>query len=79
LFNYPAWRVEVNGRPVTAASLDLTGQMTIPVKAGENQVRVTFSRTRDRMIGGTVSGVSALLIVGLEVFRRKRRPLPKSA
>ena len=79
LFNYPAWRVEVNGRVVTAASLDLTGQMTIPVKAGENQVRITFSRTRDRMIGGTVSGVSALLMVGLEAFRRKRRPLPKSA
>jgi len=79
LFNYPAWRVEVNGRVVTAASLDLTGQMTIPVKAGENQVRVTFSRTRDRTIGGTVSGVSALLIVGLAAFRRKQRPLPKSA
>ena len=53
LFNYPAWRVEVNGRVVTAASLDVTGQMTIPVKAGENQVRITFSRTRDRTIGGT--------------------------
>jgi 6-pyruvoyl-tetrahydropterin synthase related domain len=79
LFNYPAWRVEVNGRVVTAASLDVTGQMTIPVKAGENQVRVTFSRTRDRTIGGTVSGVSALLIVGLAAFRGKQRPLPKSA
>ena len=79
LFNYPAWRVEVNGRVVTAVSLDLNGQITIPVDAGENQVRITFSRTRDRMIGGIVSGVSGLLMVGLETFRRKRRVLPKSA
>ena len=78
LFNYPAWRVEVNGRVATAVSLDLNGQITIPVDAGENQVRITFSRTRDRRIGGIVSGVSGLLMVGLETFRRKRRPLPKS-
>jgi hypothetical protein len=79
LFNYPAWRVEVNGRVVPAVSLDLNGQITIPVDAGENQVRIIFSRTRDRMIGGVVSGVSGLLLVGLETFRRKRRPLPKAA
>jgi hypothetical protein len=64
---------------VPAAGLDPTGQMTIPVKAGENQVRITFSRTRDRMIGGTLSGVSALSMVGLEALRRRRRPLPQSA
>jgi hypothetical protein len=73
LFNYPAWRVEVNGRVVTTGGLDLTGQMTVPVQAGNNQVQITFARTRDRTVGGIVSSVAGLFVVGLEVFRRKRR------
>ena len=48
LFNYPAWKVEVNDHPVPTGTLKVTGQMVIPVEAGENQVQVTFARTRDR-------------------------------
>jgi len=45
LFNFPAWKVEVNGRVVDALSDESTGQMLIPVKAGENRVCITFIRT----------------------------------
>ena len=34
LFNYPAWRVEVNHRPVQTGMLEVTGQMVIPVGGG---------------------------------------------
>ncbi|MBZ5720020.1 MAG: RdgB/HAM1 family non-canonical purine NTP pyrophosphatase [Acidobacteriia bacterium] len=71
LFNYPAWQVEVNGRRVTAGSQDVTGQMLIPVEAGENLIQVNFSRTWDRTVGGMVSGVTAFLLLGFTMFRRR--------
>jgi len=64
LFNYPAWRVEVRGRTVSAETMEGTGQMLIPVAAGMNHVRLTFTRTWDRKLGGWIS-VGALLCVAL--------------
>ncbi|HXM22518.1 MAG TPA: 6-pyruvoyl-tetrahydropterin synthase-related protein [Terriglobales bacterium] len=72
LFNYPAWRVEVNGQVVATATRDVTGQMLIPVQAGENRVQITFSRTWDRTLGGIISGVTGLVLGGLVALRRRR-------
>jgi hypothetical protein len=71
LFNYPAWRVEVNGQEVAASTRDVTGQMLIPVQKGENRVQITFTRTWDRTLGGIISAVSALFLGGLITLRRK--------
>ena len=71
LFNYPAWRVTVNGHEVTTAMRDVTGQMLIPVQAGQNRVQITFTRTWDRTLGAIVSGVTALFMAGLVGVRRK--------
>jgi hypothetical protein len=75
LFNYPVWRVEVNSRPVQTGMLKLTGQMVIPVEAGDNQVRITFARTRDREIGALISFCTVILILGLLPFNRRIRRL----
>lgn len=72
LFNYPAWRVEVNGQVVAAVTRDDTGQMLIPVQSGKNRVRITFTRTWDRTAGGILSVVTALLLGGLVTLRRTR-------
>jgi hypothetical protein len=75
LFNYPAWKVEVNGRPVKAGTVEVTGQMTVPVEAGENQVQITFARTPDRTIGGLISFATGILLLGRMFARRiSRRP-----
>ncbi len=71
LFNYPAWRVEVNHRPVQTGLLAVTGQMVIPVEAGDHQVQVTFARTRDREIGGLISFGTVILILGLVPYQRR--------
>jgi hypothetical protein len=71
LFNYPAWRVEVNRRPVQTGLLQVTGQMVIPVEAGDNQIRITFTQTRDREIGGLISFGTVILILGLMPFNRR--------
>ncbi len=76
LFNYPAWRVEVNRRPVQTGMLKPTGQMVIPVEAGDNQVRITFARTRDREIGALISFGTVVLVLGLIPFNRRTAHLP---
>jgi hypothetical protein len=65
LFNYPAWCVEVNGRRVQASTREGTGQLLIPVEAGENRVRITFVHTRDRTVGILVSILAIVLVLFL--------------
>ena len=67
LFNYPAWRVEVNGQVVATGKRDGTGQMLIPVQAGENRVQIRFTRTWDRTAGAIISVVTALFLGGFVV------------
>jgi hypothetical protein len=74
LFSYPAWRVEVNGRPARAGTREGTGQMLVPVQAGTNQVQIIFTRTWDRTAGGWISLAALLLTIML-----LRRPLRSSA
>ncbi len=74
LFNYPAWRVFVNGQPVMAESQEKTGQMLIPVNAGKNQVQVTFVRTRDRQLGGIVSLIALALLLGRAIYFNLTKP-----
>jgi len=63
LLTYPAWRVEVNGRIVTAATQDGTGAMEIPVGAGANLVQIVFARTWDRAVGGWISVATIFLVL----------------
>ena len=72
LLNYPAWHVEVNGRIVVTATRDVTGQMLVPVQAGENHVQIKFVRTQDRTVGGVISIATVLLLGGFVVFVRPR-------
>jgi hypothetical protein len=72
LFNYPAWRAEVNGRAIPAQTREVTGQMMIPVEAGENHIRVTFIRTRDRAVGGLISLLAAAVMVARFAFQSRK-------
>ena len=72
LLNYPAWRVEVNGRIVQPERADDFSQMVIPVEAGNSEIRVRFTRTLDRKLGNGISAASALLAAILLWLERKR-------
>ena len=63
LFNYPAWRVMVNGRLAETQTSDVTGLMIIPLTAGENDVRIAFVRTPDRTVGDAASLLSMIVLV----------------
>jgi len=72
LLNYPAWRVEVNGKPALASSNSQTGQMLLALPAGVSRVRIGFRITPDRLWGDAVSAAAAMLMVGLWLAYRRR-------
>lgn len=74
LFNYPAWRVEINGRNVSTYTQPNTGEILIPVSAGMSRVQVKFSRTRDRLAGAvcSIAGLALLLLWKLRFEKESR-------
>ncbi len=78
LFNYPAWKVVVNGKPTATQTTNITGLMVIPVSAGENDVHIYFARTPDRLVGGIVSLIG-IIFFGLAWIMTEPKPrLPNS-
>jgi hypothetical protein len=77
LLKYPAWRVTVNGAAVTPRHPEGTGEMIVPVPAGESELRIDFTRTADRTLGGWISIVS--LISSLSILISKRCPMTAKA
>ncbi len=65
LLDYPAWRVEVNGRAATPQHPDDNARMILPLAGGTHHIRVKFVRTRDRTLGGAISILAALTLLGL--------------
>ena len=77
LFNYPLWKVEVNGRQVATESTPDTGQLVIPIAAGENRIRIRFVDGPDRRLGLLLSGIALAVIVVLFAIW-KPQPLLKA-
>ncbi|HKW57497.1 MAG TPA: 6-pyruvoyl-tetrahydropterin synthase-related protein [Candidatus Acidoferrum sp.] len=70
VLNYPAWRVEIKGKPVTARGGEDYNEMVVPIPPGDSVVRVRFVRTWDRIAGGLASLASALLLAWLTLRRK---------
>jgi hypothetical protein len=75
---YPAWRVAVNGSPVTAVAESECGLMAVPVPQGNLRVTVDWSTTADVIAGRWLSSVSPILLLALGWWERKRLRLPVS-
>ena len=79
LLNYPAWRVEVNGRAVPPEHLGATAQMVVQVPAGNSQIHVKFARTIDRTMGAVISVLAVLVAVFLMVVALTSGPVVEPA
>lgn len=72
LFNYPAWKVIVNGHSVSTQTTEETGQMIVPIQSGINKVTISLSRTWDRTCGPAISIVASLVVAGLVWSERRK-------
>jgi 6-pyruvoyl-tetrahydropterin synthase related domain len=76
LLNYPAWRVQLNGRPLMPDRMDDVNQMVIPVEPGASEIKVEFIRTADRKLGNAISTIGAILALFLLWGKPKQRRQP---
>jgi hypothetical protein len=63
LMDYPAWRVRLNGQPVTGRPRRDDGLMTIPIAAGSSQIDVQYAATDDVWIGRGISLLAVLVLL----------------
>src|SRR6266849_1518525 len=73
LLNYPAWQVEVNGARIQSQRPEDSGQMIVPIPAGECRITVRFGRTLDRTAGSILSLLSLLAAASLLNLRPPAR------
>jgi hypothetical protein len=71
LRSYPAWRVAVNGRQLTALPRRDDGLLAVPVPQGPVDLTVDWTTTRDVVTGHCLSGLTVLLLTGLWLLERK--------
>jgi hypothetical protein len=70
LRDYPAWRIALNGTPVTARIQRDDGLITFPVPAGPATIDTTYTQTRDQTLGDIFTAISLVLLL-LTLLRRK--------
>jgi hypothetical protein len=70
VWDYPAWRVTINGRVLDQRPQRDDGLMVFPLPAGSATVSVQYARTLDRTIGQSISAVA---ICAALILWRKRR------
>jgi hypothetical protein len=68
---YPAWRVRVNGIPVTVSAEQKRGLTAVPVPQGNVLVQVDWTTTGDVVVGRWVSGLAFLMVTGLFFFEQR--------
>jgi hypothetical protein len=71
LRSYPAWRVEVNGRPVADLPQRDDGLIAVPVPKGPVDLAADWTTTPDVVAGRWLSGLALLLIAALCLLERK--------
>jgi hypothetical protein len=75
LFNYRLWDVKVNGRQFKTESTPDTGQMLIPIGAGENRIRIRFVDGPDRKWGLLLSGIGFAIVLLIVIWTKPQPPL----
>jgi len=65
LLDYPAWRVEVNGKAVTPQHAETNGEIILPLSPGTERITARLVRTPDRTLGSAISLLSVLTLLAL--------------
>lgn len=76
LFNYPLWHATVNGREVHTESTETTGQMSLPINAGNNQIQVSFRMGTDHNLGIALSLIGLFVLLLLFTITKRSNLSP---
>jgi hypothetical protein len=76
LRDYPAWRITLNGSPVTTRLHRDDGLIAIPVSAGPSRIEITYTTLADQNLGYLISTLSLLCLTALLV-RNKAHTEPE--
>jgi hypothetical protein len=71
LFNYPSWKVQVNGHVVESRTWPRTGQLALPIPAGEDRIQIDFVEGWDRKAGLFCSVLAFVLLLIWQIMRRR--------
>jgi hypothetical protein len=63
-YDFPGWRVKLNGQPIAHRHEPPFGLITVDVPAGEHVLELRMGTTTPRLVGGVLSLI-ALIIIGL--------------
>jgi hypothetical protein len=78
LRNYPAWRITLNGLPITSIPERQDGLITVPIPAGPTTIDIAYTQTLDQTLGNLISLASlAVLVLILVVNHRKHSQNPR--
>jgi hypothetical protein len=72
LRDYPAWRITVNGSPITARNRDQRddGLIALHLPTGPSTIAIVYAQTRDQTLGDAITLISLALLL-LTVRKRK--------
>jgi hypothetical protein len=69
---YPAWKVRLNGEPVTSMPGRQDGLMAVPVPKGRVDLAIDWTTTRDVLIGRSISVVALFFVTGVWLLEYRR-------
>jgi hypothetical protein len=78
LMDYPAWRIQMNGTPVTIRPRRDDGLLTVPLQTGRSVISIRYTATRDVQLGRALSLLALCIIVMLLIQTKRRRNLQLS-
>jgi hypothetical protein len=73
LFAFPAWRVAVDGQPVSLAADSSTGLILVTLPAGEHRIAATWSRMPAEIVGWWLTAGAVLVLAAVMFSGRARR------
>lgn len=72
LLHHPAWAVTLNGKPAQTGRTSSYNAILVYLPAGNSQVEARFTQTPDRTLGGSLSAISAMILVLMLWFSKRR-------
>lgn len=73
LMDYPSWLVTVDGKPIFPRPVRDDGLMAIPVGAGNHEIEVQWTTTRDIVAGRAISVLALVALAGATLWERRYR------